>query len=530
MSAPAIGNYRIERLLGTGSFATVWLAWDPDLERHVAIKILAENWAVNDDVRKRFIQEARILWRLDHPRIIRVFTTGTLNDGRPYFVMDYADAGSLLDRIRERKERKAQFGISEAINLSQSVADGLIVAHSRGIIHRDLKPSNILFSKARVIGNEASETSERLMLADFGIARQIERASHMTIAVGTPFYMAPEQAEPTATRGPSQRSDIYSAATILYELLAGEVPYPFDTISQILRALESRERQSIRSVRSDVPEALIHVIDTGLEPDPDRRYASARAWKDALGPFALEQMGDDASTQIRLEREDSSDDLQRDRALDDRRTQERDSLVERFTRLPRSQQFGAGIVVAILLILGALKVYPHPSPAAQLPTVEPTTTITPTLQPSPEPTEAIFATAMPTMSPVGTAQLTNTFALMQTFECQPGTLVTGTDAVYRCFDSGYQVVYSDYVSSISVLLAVQNVTTMTGATNRTWHYASSPNIPEGDFIEYVDQQGLAELFWTIYGTNVSGRAIAPDSNFSGLENWWSTVANVSPSP
>ena len=288
MSMPPIGNYRLERRLGSGTFATVWLGWDPDLERHVAVKILADNWSMDEDVRNRFLQEAKILWRLDHPRIVRVFLNGTLADGRPYFVMEYADGGSLHDRIHERKAQGRSFSISEAVSMSCDIADGLIVAHSRGIIHRDLKPSNVLFTRAKFVGADATTESERLMLADFGIARQLERATRMTITAGTPYYMAPEQANPTLGQGPNQQSDVYAAATVLYELLTGDVPYPFESISQIIKAQERGDRQPIRSLRPDVTDRLARVIDTGLETNLDHRFSSAKEWKDALSPFAAE--------------------------------------------------------------------------------------------------------------------------------------------------------------------------------------------------------------------------------------------------
>ncbi|HEU5425111.1 MAG TPA: serine/threonine-protein kinase, partial [Nitrolancea sp.] len=283
---PKIRNYQVKQRLGSGTYASVWLAYDPGLERDVAVKILADNWAQDDDIRRRFESEAKILWKLKDPHIVEVYGVGTLDDGRPYFEMEYADAGTLQDRIREQRDKQQFYSVAEAVRLSREIAQGLAVAHEQGVVHRDLKPSNILFKRARVVGRTTEESPTRLLLADFGIARQLEQANKLTVAAGTPYYMAPEQANPTPGRGPDERCDIYAAATILYEMLGGSVPYPFETVSQIVRAQERGERQGIRALNPDVPPTLAQIIDTGLEPDPEHRYRSAREWKAALDEFA----------------------------------------------------------------------------------------------------------------------------------------------------------------------------------------------------------------------------------------------------
>ena len=199
--AEQLGRYRAERRLGTGAFATVWLAHDDALEAQVAIKVLADNWAHDDDIRRRFMEEARILWRLDSDRIVRVHAVDTLEDGRPYFVMDYADLGSLADRMRSRVDAGEPYSVAEALAIAIEVAEGLTVAHSLDIVHRDLKPSNILYRTVAAHTGEAR--TERMVLADFGIARSMEGTVATTIAAGTPHYMAPEQAE--GRRSPQRR-------------------------------------------------------------------------------------------------------------------------------------------------------------------------------------------------------------------------------------------------------------------------------------------------------------------------------------
>ncbi|HLI51890.1 MAG TPA: serine/threonine-protein kinase, partial [Thermomicrobiaceae bacterium] len=283
MAPESIDKYRIERELGSGTFATVWLGYDPDLDRRVAIKVLGDNWSRNKDVRDRFLEEARILWRLDDPRIVRVFDTRVTPEGQPYFVMEYADAGSLQDRIQQHIADKKFYTVTEAVTISRDIAQGLVVAHGHRIVHRDLKPSNILFSTSHVIGKgENGQPAERLLMADFGIARQLATSSGYTITAGTPYYMAPEQADPRQGQGPDERADIYSAGVILYELLTNRVPYPFDSISQIIHAQTAGDRPPIHELRPDVPDALAHAIDTALQPDPYHRYASAGEWSRAL--------------------------------------------------------------------------------------------------------------------------------------------------------------------------------------------------------------------------------------------------------
>ncbi len=140
-----IGRYRADRVIGSGAFATVWLAEDETLAAPVAIKVLAENWAHDDEVRERFLEEARILWRADSDHIVRIHNVDQLPDGRPYFVMDLADRGTLHERMRERIQAGGRYTIDESIAISLAIADGLKVAHALGIVHRDLKPANIMF-------------------------------------------------------------------------------------------------------------------------------------------------------------------------------------------------------------------------------------------------------------------------------------------------------------------------------------------------------------------------------------------------
>jgi serine/threonine protein kinase len=271
-----IGRYRSERVVGSGAFATVWLAEDETLAAPVAIKVLAENWAHDDEVRQRFLEEARILWRADSDHIVRIHNVDQLPDGRPYFVMDFADRGTLQDRMRGRIQSGGRYSVEEAVAISLAIADGLKVAHGLGVVHRDLKPANIMFQS--VPAHLGDSRDEKLILTDFGMAKSVARARGTTIATGTPYYMAPEQTEGRA----DERSDIYSAGVVLYELLAGRVPYPYDSPGRLFAAQVAEPPTPITSLRDDVPPALADTLNHALASDPDKRWPTADAWAGAL--------------------------------------------------------------------------------------------------------------------------------------------------------------------------------------------------------------------------------------------------------
>ncbi|MBO3741130.1 serine/threonine-protein kinase [Actinoplanes flavus] len=201
-----IGGYRIERLLGAGSFATVWLGHDPALDAHVAIKVLADNWAHDLRVRERFQQEARLLWRLADDRVVRVYAVGELPDGRPYSVMEFAEGGSLRDRLDQ-----GDLPPTVALRILREIAAGVAVLHRHRIVHRDLTPGNILFQTA-------PPGPDRVLIADLGLAKALAAASGLTARAGTPGYMAPEQDDPLAAVGTS--ADVYGLGRLGARLLS----------------------------------------------------------------------------------------------------------------------------------------------------------------------------------------------------------------------------------------------------------------------------------------------------------------------
>jgi serine/threonine protein kinase len=289
-----IGRFEVERTLGAGTFSTVWLARDDDLDAWVAIKLLAENWSLNQDARRRFIEEARALRRLDNDRIVRVYEVGRLPDGRPYMVMEFADRGTLEDRMRLRASLDQPYSVREALAASVEIVECLIAVHDLSIVHRDVKPSNVLFKSVSRERQEAMRRdglpveAERTLLGDFGIARRLEGSSGQATVVGSPHYMAPEQADPTRAHLVDCRSDLYSAAAILYELLAGRLPFGFRSLTEIQGAPQDLAPDPIQDLQPAVSAPVSKVVHQGLERDPARRLGSAREWRDALRALLAE--------------------------------------------------------------------------------------------------------------------------------------------------------------------------------------------------------------------------------------------------
>jgi tRNA A-37 threonylcarbamoyl transferase component Bud32 len=250
-----IGSYRVERLLGTGSFATVWLGHDDVLGARVAIKVLAENWSHDLRVRQRFLDEARLLWRLDDERVVRVHSVGELDDGRPYAVMTWADRGSLHDRLVA-----GPVPAERAVELLRQIAAGVSVLHEQRIVHRDLTPGNVLLRSGG-----AAETDEQVLIADLGLAKALAAASGLTARAGTPGYMAPEQDDPLATV--DTRADVYGLGRLGLRLRGAE---------------QGRPGGGPPRLRPDVPPAVAGVLARATAYRPAERYPDAATFAAAL--------------------------------------------------------------------------------------------------------------------------------------------------------------------------------------------------------------------------------------------------------
>ncbi|MGX6604986.1 serine/threonine-protein kinase [Micromonosporaceae bacterium Da 78-11] len=265
-----IGRYRIRRCLGSGAFATVWLADDDELRTSVAVKVLAENWAHQIDVRTRFTEEGRILRRAESDRLIRVLDVGELADGRPYLVMTYASGGTLAERLEN-----GAMPVPEALSTAAEIARGVSVLHDLGVIHRDLKPSNVLFT--------GPPTEERVLVGDLGLAKALAHGSGFTIIAGSPGYMAPEQARPGD--GLDARADVYALGALAYHMLTGRPPYLPGSVQAVAAAAATAVVRPSKA-RSGVPLSVDKVVLRALNPEPARRWPSAAAFADALDAAA----------------------------------------------------------------------------------------------------------------------------------------------------------------------------------------------------------------------------------------------------
>ncbi|WP_446678552.1 protein kinase domain-containing protein [Actinoallomurus acaciae] len=236
----------------------MWLAHDEVLDAQVAVKVLAGGLIDDLDVRNRFLEEAKILRRADSERLVRVHDIGELADGRPYFVMSYADLGTLADRMRDRN-----LPVAEALRLAAEVARGVEVINRLGVIHRDLKPSNVLFQSTM-------DGGERLLIADLGLAKALAHASGaFTLPVGTPGYMSPEQAR--FGGGLDVRADVYGLGALTYHLLTGRTP---GTAPVAVPP---------SALRPGLPPAVDDIVMRALEADRERRLPTAQAIAAALG-------------------------------------------------------------------------------------------------------------------------------------------------------------------------------------------------------------------------------------------------------
>lgn len=231
-----IGRYEVIGRIGAGGFATVYRVRDTGLESEVAAKVLAENWTDTAELRDRFILEARLLRRIDSRRVVTVHDIGELPSGQPYFVMSLADRGTLEDRLVGAPALAAD----DLRALAGELAECVRAVHAHDLIHRDIKPSNLLITASRSTGPAGTGSGlivppERLLLGDFGLAKDVAlQASGMTagltIAAGTGGYAAPEQMNPAGK--PDRRTDLYAAAGVMYRVISGQVPPPFDVVRQ----------------------------------------------------------------------------------------------------------------------------------------------------------------------------------------------------------------------------------------------------------------------------------------------------------
>jgi len=270
-----IGRYEYRGTIGVGGFASVARCYDGALDSLVAVKVLAETWAVDPEIRARFVQEAKLLRRIHNEHVVTVHDSGELDDGRPYFVMDYADGGTLDDRLGFTPPGRP-IDAKTTRRVVLALTDGLAALHRAGIVHRDVKPGNLLLQTvnrapagpepATEVRTSLIDAGERVLIGDLGLAKDlIATPSGATIIGGTQGFQPPEQREPDAAISPA--ADVYAATAVVWRLLHGSRPPDQHDVARSL---------------TDVAAPWREIFEQGFARDPDERFSSIEAWRDAM--------------------------------------------------------------------------------------------------------------------------------------------------------------------------------------------------------------------------------------------------------
>lgn len=270
-----VGGYRLIRRIGEGGMGEVYLAEQLSMHRTVAIKILHQKWADDEEFRKRFLLEARAAGKLSHPNIIQVFDVGKYQ-GLYYFSMEYIDGVTVDDLIRH----DGPIALEKVIDITLQVCEALEYLSEQGIVHRDIKPANIMVMKDGTV-----------KLADFGFIQQavVDRELMQEgTTIGTPDYISPEQAR--GERDLDVRSDIYSLGASVYHMLAGKTMYT-GSCSTVMRAHLDVQPPDLKALRSDIPERLVEIVDKMTTKSPIDRYQSPDDVQKELEVFKLDLAG-----------------------------------------------------------------------------------------------------------------------------------------------------------------------------------------------------------------------------------------------
>jgi serine/threonine-protein kinase len=264
-----LGRYEIDRIIGRGAMATVYLGRDPKINRKVAIKTiaLAEEFSDADleEAKAQFLREAESAGRLNHSNIIAIYDVGE-DDNVAYLAMEYFEGKSLSDYAQAGNLLPAKW----VLELMARAADALHYAHGQKVVHRDIKPANILYH----------DVSDALKITDFGIARLTDTSRTKTgIILGTPSYMSPEQLSAAAVTG---KSDIYSLGVTMYQLLTGAPPFRADSIPSLMEKIVKEQQAPVSSIRGDIPSSVDELLDVALAKNPEQRYVNGRAMALAL--------------------------------------------------------------------------------------------------------------------------------------------------------------------------------------------------------------------------------------------------------
>jgi serine/threonine-protein kinase len=272
-----LGRYQLIEIIGEGAMARVYKAYDPEINRGIAVKLLKAQLAADNTYRQRFLREAKGAGVLSHPNIVTIYDVG-VDDDRPYIAEELVEGMTLADLMRSGKELTTH----EIVEIGIQLARALDYAHRRGIIHRDVKPGNIM-----LVAN-----TTQVKVADFGICRidkgdsaELTQATALGDVLGTPNYMAPEQ---VMGQKVDARSDLYSAGVVLYKLVTGALPFEGDSIITVAVKIAQTEAPTIDKLKGDVPVSLRRVIERSLRKQPDKRFQTGEEMAQALSAVGRE--------------------------------------------------------------------------------------------------------------------------------------------------------------------------------------------------------------------------------------------------
>ncbi len=283
-----IDSFEIEQVIGQGGMGIVYKGFDTELNRPVAIKVLADHLAANGVARQRFAREARAAAAVIHPNVVPIYSVNSSAD-RPFLVMSLVAGRSLQAHVSQQ----GQLPVREVVRIGKQIASGLSAAHREGLVHRDIKPANILLEK----------DVSRVMITDFGLARAADDAAITQTGwlAGTPHYMSPEQA---SGREIDQRSDLFSLGSVLYFMATGREPFRAEIPVAVLQKITSDEAEPVRSVNSEISSTLAKLIDKLMSKKPGDRFETAEDVEIVLTQYLahLEQPRTQPKPKIKLAR------------------------------------------------------------------------------------------------------------------------------------------------------------------------------------------------------------------------------------
>ncbi len=271
-----LGRYQLREIIGEGAMARVYKAYDPEIDRTLAIKLLKPQISENDQYRSRFLREARAAGVLSHPNIVTIFDVG-VDESRPYIAMEFIEGMTLGDLVRT--DRK--LSIKEIVDIGIQLTRALDYAHRKGIVHRDVKPGNIMLI----------DESKTIKVADFGICRmdgagnEVTQHTQLGDVLGTPNYMSPEQVNGDKV---DSRSDLFSAGVVLYKLLMGVVPFEGDSVITVAYKIAKTDPPPMDNMRPEIPLRLRRIVERSLRKQPDKRFQTGEEFAQALIGVARE--------------------------------------------------------------------------------------------------------------------------------------------------------------------------------------------------------------------------------------------------